>query len=72
MFSYLDNYGHIEIKGHDKMLLNAKTLKLQEILLVPGYPGEANAPMMCGKLEWYKMSREGLHRNSKTCCPGRA
>lgn len=48
------------------MLLNAKTLSLQEILLVRGYPGESNAPVTGSKLEWCKMSREGLHRNSKT------
>lgn len=48
------------------MLPNAKTLQLQEILLVPGYSGEANAPVMGSKLEGCKMSREGLHRNSKT------
>lgn len=35
-------------------------------MLVPGYPGESNAPETGSKLERCKMSREGLHRNIKT------
>lgn len=46
------------------MLLNATTLQLEEILPVPGYPEETN--VMGSKLVWCKMSRDGLHKNSKT------
>lgn len=48
------------------MLLNAASLQLEEILPVPGYPEETNAPVMGSKLVWCKMSRDGLHKNSKT------
>jgi len=48
------------------MFLNGKIMQTQGRLLIPGYPGEANAPSLGGKPEWWQLSGEGLPGNSKT------